>query len=133
MRLENGTEDQDSHHSIIDSMIAFAQTAADGGFEVNEAGGERMIAALDHFDKWIDSESHQLGILEQERRLGGSNAAKVMAPYTQQVVVDEQGFVTQLKVLRESLKKAREGLLTAMENYRRTEESTGSHLRNIDA
>jgi hypothetical protein len=118
--------------SIMDSMASFASTAASGGFEVTERGGKDLIDVIDKFQAWIADRSEMIGYLEQERKLGTSNGAKVMAPYVQQVATDEQGFITQLRALDESLAKAKEGIAKAMENYRRTEEANQSNLKNIE-
>jgi hypothetical protein len=117
--------------SIMDSMNNFARTAASGGFEVSEKGGNDLIKVIDDFQHWITVNSDKLGFLEQERKLGSSNGAKVMMPYVQNVATDGQGFVTQLRALRESLNKAREGINTAMANYRKTEEANKSSFKTI--
>jgi hypothetical protein len=118
--------------SIMDSMNAFAGAAASGGFEVSEKAGTDLLGAIDDFQHWITNNSDKLGLLEQQRRLGSSNGAKVMTPYVQQIASDEQGFITQLRALRESLNKAREGISKAMENYRRTEEAKQSSFKTIE-
>jgi ribosomal protein L19E len=71
-----------------------------------------------------------IGAFEQERKLGTSNGAKVMGPYIQQVAGDDQGFITQLRALRDSLKEARRGIELAREAYLRTEEATRANLAN---
>lgn len=118
--------------SIMDSMASFANTAASGGFELTERGGKDLIDVIEEFQGWISDQSEALTTLSQERKLGSSNGAKVMAPFAQQVATDEQGFITQLKALRESLNKAREGIEKAMENYRRTEDANKASLKNIE-
>jgi hypothetical protein len=118
--------------SIMQSMADFARTAAEGGFEISEKGGDHLLEAIDELQKWINDQSHQLRLLEQERKLGSSNAAKVIGPLTQQVVIDDQGFITQLRALRDSLNDARDAIQLAKDNYRRTEEATRANLRNIE-
>lgn len=117
--------------SIMDSMIEFARTAAEGGFEITQEGGNHLLTAIENFQNWIDDNSHIIALLEQDRQLGSSNGAKAMAPYVQQVAADEQGFITQLRALRESLKQARHAIELAMSNYRKTEEATHANLKNI--
>jgi hypothetical protein len=125
--------DSMSHtQSIMDSMANFANTAAAGGFEVSDTGGEPLLKAIDGFQRWVDDHSDRITMLEQERKLGTSNAAQVMAPFVKEVVTDDQGFVTQLKALRDSLNKAREGIQKAMENYRQTEEANRANMKGID-
>jgi hypothetical protein len=118
--------------SIMDSMNAFAGAAASGGFEVSEKAGTDLLGAIDDFQHWIDDRSDLMTILQQERKLGSSNGAKVMAPYTQHVAIDAQGFITQLRALRESLNKAREGINKAMENYRNTDQGNQASLKSIE-
>jgi hypothetical protein len=129
MHLE---ESGGASQSIFGSMAAFAASAADGGFEVNEAGGERLIKAIDDFQAWIADQSTSIWYLAQERKLGASAGAQIIAPFVQQVATDEQGFITQLRALGEALVKAREGIELAMKNYRETEEAQAASLRNVE-
>jgi hypothetical protein len=118
--------------SIMDSMNAFAGVAAAGGIEVSETAGKDLIRVIEDFQHWISANSDKLGLLEQERKLGSSNGAKTMMPYVRNVASDSQGFITQLRALRDSLDKAREGINKAMENYRRTDEASGSAFKAIE-
>jgi hypothetical protein len=110
--------------SIFDSMNSFAKAAADGGFEISSEGGKAMIDAITNFQEWVSSNVSKLDRLAQERMLGGSNGAKVMAPFAQTVATDGQGFATQLKALQQSLEKAKEGIQKAMDNYKATDEAS---------
>jgi hypothetical protein len=117
--------------SIMESMVNFAKTAAEGGFEISEKGGDHLLKAIDDFQNWINDQSHRIGLLEQERRLGASNGAKVIGPFVQRVASDDQGFITQLRALGDSLDKARDGIELAIKNYRATEQATSASLKNI--
>ncbi|MBP2320954.1 hypothetical protein JOF56_001339 [Kibdelosporangium banguiense] len=117
--------------SIMTSMIEFAKLAAQGGFEISREGGDHLLKAIDGFQDWINDQSDRIRLLEQDRKLGTSNAAKVIGPFAQQVANDDQGFITQLFALRDSLHKAREGIQLAMDQYERTEEATRGNLKNI--
>lgn len=130
MYIDDGGGDPASN-SIMDSMADFARTAAEGGFEITREGGDHLLKAIDGFQDWIDDRSEIIGMLEQDRKLGTSNGAKVIGPYTQQVAGDDQGFIPQLRALRDSLKEARRGIELAMDAYRRTEEATHANL-NIE-
>ncbi|WP_156754788.1 hypothetical protein [Actinokineospora pegani] len=110
------------------SMDAFAASAAAGQFAVNQQGGDALLAAIRRMTDWIDSKRGPFGLLEQEPPLGSSNAAKVMKPYMQQVAVDHQGFLTQLYALYDSLVKAEQAIIKAMENYRQTDEGNADEL-----
>jgi hypothetical protein len=114
--------------SIMDSMAMFVKVATEGGFEISRQGGDHLLDAIDRFQDWVSDQSHRLRALEQERRLGTSNGANVIGPFTQQVANDDQGFVTQLIALGESLDMARDAIELAMESYRRTEEA---NLKNF--
>jgi hypothetical protein len=118
--------------SIMESMAKFAKTAAEGGFEISKEGGDHLIKAIDDFQNWVDDQSEILRALEQDRRLGSSNGAKVIGPFMQQVVTDDQGFITQLRALRDSLKEARKGIELAVDAYTRTEQATHANLKNIE-
>lgn len=111
----------DAAKSIGESMAKFASAAASGGFEVSPEGGDALIRAIDGFTAWVDENSWTMQMLQQKRKLGGSQAAQAIAPFNQQVAEDDQGFIPQLMALRESLNMAREGILTAMQNYRNTD------------
>jgi hypothetical protein len=117
--------------SIFDSMNSFASTAAAGGFEVSSEGGKAMIDAITHFQDWVVSNAMKLDRLAQQRMLGGSNGAKVMAPFTQTVATDGQGFATQLQALQQSLEKAKEGIQKAMDNYKATDAANEGKSNSI--
>lgn len=117
--------------SIFDSMNSFANSAASGAFEVSAEGGDALIKAITEFQDWVNSEIRTVDRLAQERMLGTTNGAQVIAPFVQTVATDGQGFATQLKALAQSLEKAKEGIQKAMENYRATEEANRSKSTNI--
>jgi hypothetical protein len=114
--------------AIGSSMDAFAQSAAEGQFAVNEHGGNALLAAIAKMVDWIDSQQGRLHILDQEPALGSSNNAKILKPYMRQVAVDAQGFLTQLKAFRAALTTADVAIRQAMANYRETDENIASKL-----
>ncbi|WP_156758696.1 hypothetical protein [Actinokineospora pegani] len=114
---------------IGSAVTAFAQAAADGQFAVNAHGGRPLVNAIDRLIDWIDGRQYDLQLLEQEPPLGTSNNAKVMRPYMQQVAIDEQGFLTQLRALSANLKLAKTAILAAMANYAAADEA-GVRLLN---
>src|SRR5688500_9697386 len=113
------------------SMVNFATIATQGGYEIREKGGDHILKAIDDFQAWIKDQPERIASPEQERRRGRSNGAKVIGPFTQQVASDDQGFIPQLRALRDSLKEARRGIELAVEAYRRTEEATQANLRKM--
>jgi hypothetical protein len=126
-----GSSDEVTWASIGESMAQFASMATDGGFEVNQAGGDALLKAIHKMQDWVNSASSDLQLLAQEMPLGGSHAAAIMKPYVRDVAVDQQGFLTQLSQFRESLVKAEQGISTAMGNYHATEEANQNALRNV--
>jgi hypothetical protein len=132
MYIDDGGGGSAQIQSIMDSMNAFAGAAASGGFEVSEKAGNDLIGAINGFQEWLNERSDLLMYLEQERKLGASNGAKVMTPYVQQVATDGQGFITQLQALRESLNKAKEGIDKAMQNYRETDAAKQASMKSIE-
>jgi hypothetical protein len=112
--------------AIFDSMNNFAKQAADGGFEVSAEGGQALIGAIERFQSWSTDATRELDMLRQQPRLGSSNGATVMAPFTVQVATDGEGFITQLHALTQSLDKAKEGIQKAMDNYRATDEANAT-------
>jgi hypothetical protein len=117
--------------SIFDSMNSFASTAAAGGFEVSSEGGKALLDAIENFQMWVDNQAARIDMIGQQRKLGTSNGAQVMAPYTQQVATDGEGYGTQLKALQISLNKAKEGIEKAMQNYAETEQANQAKSKNI--
>jgi hypothetical protein len=117
--------------SIFDSMNSFAMTAAQGGIEVSAQGGKALLDAINAFQDWVDGQSVFIDMLGQQRKLGTSNGAKVMAPFVQQVATDGEGFATQLRALQLSLNKAKEGIETAMRNYQQTEQGNQNKAKGI--
>lgn len=112
---------KDAAQAIFDSMNNFAKSAAEGGFEVSAEGGQALIDAIERFQTWAVEATDQLDILHQQPRLGTSNGAKVVAPFTVQVATDGEGYITQLHALTQSLDKAKEGIRKAMDNYSATD------------
>lgn len=104
--------------TIKDSMNQFAQSAASGGFTVNETGGQALVTAIDNLLDWIDSSGGHLYTLRQNPKLGGSSGGKMVSPFAQKVATDQEGFLTVLQQLQESLTTAKQGINTAMNNYR---------------
>ncbi len=101
-------------------------------FEVSPEDGEALIKVIGRFQSWIDEQAGTLTMLQQQRKLGTSSGAKVMTPFVQQVVGDEQGFITQPTALGDSLAKAKEGIVSVMDNYKRTEDAIADSLKSID-
>jgi hypothetical protein len=126
-----GSSDEVTWASIGESMAQFASMAADGGFEVNQSGGDALLRAIHKMKDWANTEALNLRDLAQEMPLGTSNAAKVMKPYVQQVAIDEQGFLTQLAKFQQSLANAEQGIRTAMANYQATEDAKAAALSQI--
>jgi hypothetical protein len=118
--------------SIGDSMAQFASMAVDGGFEVNQSGGDALLDAIRRMRDWTDGQELRLWRLAQPMPLGTSHAAQVMKPYMQQVATDEQGFLSRLREFRESLDNAERGIQTAMANYLATEETNRASLRKTE-
>jgi hypothetical protein len=114
--------------SISKSMAKFASTAAAGGFEVSEEGGQALIDTITAFQRWATEQSDNTNLISQTPMLGASNGAEAMKPFAQQVALDAEGFTTQLQALLQSLEQAKEGIRTAMENYRNTDEASQSTL-----
>jgi hypothetical protein len=130
--IDNGGSTSDSGEvtwaSIGESMAQFASMAADGGFEVNESGGEALLSAIATMQHWISDKSFDLQQLAQEMPLGTSHAAEVMKPYVRNVATDDQGFLTQLAQFREALNKAEQGIRTAIANYQATDSANQATL-----
>jgi hypothetical protein len=107
--------------NIKASMDQFAQSAASGGFTVNETGGQALIAAIDKLLDWIDGSGAHLYTLRQNPKLGGSSGGQTVSPFAQKVATDHQGFLTVLQQLQESLTTAKQAIKTAMKNYQETD------------
>lgn len=117
--------------SISASMNNFAQTAASGGFAVSETGGQALIATIDRLLDWIDSKGADLYTLRQRPQLGGSGGAKSVSPFAQKVATDSQGFLTVLQELQQSLVTAKQGITTAMGNYKEHDSSNAGTFQQV--
>lgn len=109
-------------------MAAFAALAAQGSFAVNNHGGQALLKPIRELVAWIDSERVNLELLRQEAKLGTSANAQVMKPYLQKVASDDQGFLTQVLKLRESLLDAEQAILQAMASYEASDEQSARRL-----
>ncbi|ONI79453.1 hypothetical protein ALI144C_26985 [Actinosynnema sp. ALI-1.44] len=119
--------------SIGASMDQFAGLAASGAFEVSKSGGDALLGAIRTMREWANQQQNSLAFLAQQMPLGSTNAAKVIAPYAQQVAIDERGFLTQLAQFHESLAKAEEAINKAMANYEATEQANQAALGRIES
>jgi hypothetical protein len=112
------------------SVAEFAGAAAAGQFAVNQSGGDASIAAIRKLTTWINEEQGSLRFLEQEPKLGSSNAARVMKPCMRQVAIDAQGFLTQLLALRDVLMEAESAIRQAMRNHQEADEASAGKFTN---
>jgi N-acetyl-gamma-glutamylphosphate reductase len=123
----------DQAQSLVADANKLVDLAASGEFAINDEGGKSLIDAINAFLHWISDNSDHIRTLEQTRKLGSSRGAKIMTEFLPHVAADEQGFVTQLNALKESLLTAKQAIKVAMENYERTDEAVQADLRNIDS
>ena len=107
---------------IGDSMQAFAASAGAGGFAVSETAGQDMLNAIHKLQDRLEVRVRDLSLLREQPPLGSSHGAEVVKPFNVQVATDDQGFITRLRQLQDSLAKAEEGIRKAMENYRNAEQ-----------
>jgi hypothetical protein len=117
--------------SIGTAIGQFADAAAAGGFAVNETGGQALLKAIRDMMLWVDDNLDSLGALDRQLPLGSSNAANEMKPYMQNVVSDQQGFLTQLREFRASLTSAEQGIISAMGNYNNIDQGVEGNVRVV--
>jgi hypothetical protein len=113
---------------IVASAKMFAKAASEGSFAVNETGGRALLAAIREMRKWITSQDLRLATLQQAAPLGGSEGARTMQPYLQQVASDQQGFITMLREFGESLDQAEQGIEAAMASYQEMDAGIGARF-----
>lgn len=110
-------------------MVSFKQAAESKQFMISPEGGDALLGAIKEMTLWVDDNMYRLGFLARQQPLGSSDGAEAMKPYLQEVVTDQQGFVTQLKEFRASLADAELGIIAAMDNYRNTDVDAGGNFR----
>jgi hypothetical protein len=109
-------------------MASFKQAAEMKQFTVSPEGGDALLAAIKEMALWVDDNMSRLGYLARQQPLGSSHGAEAMKPYLQEVVTDQQGFVTQLREFRASLADAEQGVIAAMDNYGTTDQDAGGNF-----
>ncbi len=115
--------------AIGKSMADFAASAASGAFAVSPTGGDALRAAITEMAQWVDDNAARVRSLAQEPKLGSSHGAETMKPFVAEVAADSQGFLPMLTKFRESLSKAEEGVIAAMNNYNATDSAAAASLR----
>uniref|UniRef100_UPI00316AE1B0 hypothetical protein n=1 Tax=Actinokineospora enzanensis TaxID=155975 RepID=UPI00316AE1B0 len=118
--------------AMNNSLTGFLNAANTGEFAVNETGGQALISAMRNMRDWIDQNQYQFAQLKREPQLGSTNNANVLKPFMVAVATDDQGFVTQIMKLRESLVHAEEAIKAAMANYQDTDAQVAATLRTDD-
>lgn len=103
--------------SIGASMMAFAQSAASGGFAISPTGGDAILKAIADIKSGIGDVRMNVSGTGLQLPLGGSSGAAVMSDVDAQVAQDGQGFLPMLAKFLDSLDAAEHGIKTAMENY----------------
>lgn len=112
-------------------MAGFVAAAKSGAFAVSESGGQALISAIRDLAEVVDKNIANMSTNRRKLPLGESNGAKVMKPYMENVLVDDQGFVTRLKEFRDSLVDAEEAINAAMANYKSTDAAAQGNFRAV--
>lgn len=115
----------------VPSMAGFVAAAKSGAFAVSESGGQALISAIRDLAEVVDKNIANMSTNRRKLPLGESNGAKVMKPYMENVLVDDQGFVTRLKEFRDSLVDAEEAINAAMANYKSTDAAAQGNFRAV--
>ncbi|HET9142034.1 hypothetical protein [Actinophytocola sp.] len=113
------------------SMMQFAQTAASGGFAVNETGGQALLSAIRNMRDGIALIQSDWAFANRNIPLGQSHGANVMTKVDTDVGQDDQGFMPMLTRLMESLEAAEQGINDAMRNYQAMEEQGAARQQSI--
>lgn len=103
--------------SFLPNMGDFVAAAASGAFAVNESGGQALLSAIRDLAEVVDNNIADLSMNKRTLPLGGSKGADAMKPYMQNILTDDQGFITRLTEFRKSLVDAESAIKTAMANY----------------
>jgi hypothetical protein len=117
--------------AIGKSMADFAAGAAAGAFAVSESGGAALRSAITEMARWVDDNVGPLRSLAREPELGSSHGAETMKPFVAQVAADGQGFLPMLMKFRESLEKAEQGIIDAMNNYKTMDSGAAAALKPL--
>jgi len=115
----------------VPSMEGLKAAATSGAFAVNETGGQALLQAIRGLAEVVDNNLADLSMNRRTLPLGGSNGAKQMKPYMQDVLTDDQGFITRLKQFRNSLVDAESAITAAMKNYHATETGVRGNFRAV--
>ncbi|PPK67566.1 hypothetical protein V5P93_005407 [Actinokineospora auranticolor] len=112
---------------MVEGVAMLRSAATDGGFAVNETGGQALLTAIQNMLDWIDGQQYNFQLLSREPQLGSTNAAAIMKPFMVSVATDERGFVTQVMALRDSLEEAKAAIKDAMKNYHSADAAEAGH------
>jgi hypothetical protein len=115
----------------VPSMDGLIAAANSGAFTINESGGQALLQAIRDLAEVVDNNIADLSMNRRTLPLGGSNGANLMKPYMQNVLTDDQGFITRLKEFRDSLVDAESAINAAMANYHSTETDVRGNFRVV--
>jgi hypothetical protein len=115
--------------TVGQALARFAATANEGGFAVDERGGEALLKVVREMADWVDGRLGGLAVLGQEPPLGSSVGAGALRPHLGRVATDDQGLLTQLRRLRETLAQVEQGIRSAMSHYRSVDELNAGLVR----
>lgn len=111
------------------ALAGHAATANEGGFAVDESGGEALLRAVRGLADWLDGHLGRLDALDREPPLGQTAGALAVKPHMRAAATDEQGFLTQLRALRQTLANAEHGIRAAMSDYQSVDSLNAAGLR----
>lgn len=111
------------------TLAGHAATANEGGFAVDAGGGEALLRAVHDLADWLDGQLGRLGALDTEPPLGQTAGALAVKPHLRAAAADDQGFLTQLGRLRETLAQAEHGIRAAMSDYQSVDGLNAAGLR----
>lgn len=128
MGISMGAESMAKATRSADRMISSAKS---GGFRVTKEAADPIIKVLEEYIDQIDGMKGQLDVFNQEPKLGDHDYGRLVARHMQEAANDEKSGRVALNSLQEVLKKSREALLRASDQYQEQEESAQGTFRGV--
>ncbi len=123
-----GAETMSEVTRSADRMVASAKS---GGFQVTKEAADPIIKVLEDFIDQIESMRSDLTVFDQMPSLGGHQYGQLVARHMHEAANDGQSARAAAESLQVVLRKSREALLRASDQYDEREESAEDIFRKM--
>ena len=126
-----------AQRTVADKAVPMAEArqlkrlASQGSFAVDDATGDKMIAALEGVVDSLQARWSALEKVGQTPRLSDSPAAQWVSKHMRDTAADQQGLLTQLQAAKDAFPTYAEAIRLAKQNYKEREHTSRETFHTI--